>query len=506
MRALHMSRLAPRIAFFRRLAHPPSDDAAGGPDGARVQFAIFASIFALAVLFDRGHPSDWQLVSQDTVVCLVAIWVLLRPVSVVRFVALVVAQVTNAAIDSPLMTNHWTLVAISGLAILVNLVVAIVRREPWLLDPAAVYRRIAPVLRVTVLILYGFAAFAKINADFLDPAVSCGVAISEHLFDRGPFALPSWLEWPAIVGTIVLEAGLAFLLAFRRTRLLAVFVGGTFHVFLATAGHLAFSGFAMAFYVLFLPDDLPERLERMRAGSPRLRAFTNRVAAFAARREAFALLAGAWLLVGFAVSLGPGSVASIVRSGMLALFLIYVASLGVVLVRAVADDGPPAYRPGALRLAHPGWALGPLLAVLLALNPYLGLRTQDTFTMYSNLQTEEGHWNHALLPSAVRVFSAQDDLVAIVASSDTLLARAARTSTRLVWWDFRRHASHHPDASVTYEHRGKRRMVARIADDPTLSRRTNALVEKVAMFRDVPPAGANDCRTRRAVYEFRNGS
>ena len=80
------------------------------------------------------------------------------------------------------------------------------------------------------------------------------------------------------------------------------------------------------------------------------------------------------------------------------------------------------------------------------------------------------------------------------------------SDTRLVWWDFRRHASYHPDASVTYEHRGKRRTVARIADDPTLSRRTNALVEKVAMFRDVPPAGANDCRTRRAVYEFRNGS
>jgi hypothetical protein len=505
MRALHMSRLAPLIAFLRRLAHPVSDETAGGADGARTQFAIFATVFALAVLFDRGHPADWQLLSQDTAVCLVAIWVLLRPVSVVRFVALVATQVTNAAIDSPLMSNHWTLVAISGFAILVNLVVALLRREPWLMDPGAVFRRIAPVLRVTVVILYGFAAFAKINGDFLDPALSCGVAITQDLF-KGPLTFPSWLQWPAIVGTIVLEMGLAFLLAFRRTRLLAVFVGATFHAFLALAGHRAFSGFAMAFYVLFLPDDLPERLKRMRASSPRLRAFTDRVAALAARREAWALLAGAWLLIAVAASVGPDAAASLVRSATLVVFVIYVVTLGVTLVRALRGDAPPAYRPGTLRLAHPGWALGPLLAVALALNPYLGLRSQDTFTMYSNLQTEEGHWNHALLPASVRIFSAQDDLVRIVASSDPLLAHAARTSTRLVWWDFRRHASDHPDASVTYERRGERRTVARIADDPILSRGTNPLVEKVAMFRDVPPAAANDCRTRRAVYEFRNGS
>ena len=75
-----------------------------------------------------------------------------------------------------------------------------------------------------------------------------------------------------------------------------------------------------------------------------------------------------------------------------------------------------------------------------------------------------------------------------------------------MWWDFRRHASDHPDASVTYERRGSRREVVRIGDDATLSRAPNALLEKVLMFRDIPPADANICRRTRSSYDYRNGS
>ncbi len=277
-----MSRSERIVALIKRLASPVSDDTAGGQDGARTQFAIFAGLFAIAVLFDRAHLGDWGVVSTDTAVSLVAIFALLRPTSVPRFVALLVAQVAHAANDSPLMTNHWTLVAISSLAILLNLAVAAVRREGWLTDPGAVYRRIAPVLRLQVLILYLFAAFAKMNTGFFDLALSCGVTESRELFNSGPFELAAgWQEWPAVVGSVALEVALPFLLLIARTRLLAVFAGGTFHVLLAVVGHVSFSGFAIAFYALFLPDDLPARLHRLRESRPRLREATDRVAAFA---------------------------------------------------------------------------------------------------------------------------------------------------------------------------------------------------------------------------------
>lgn len=501
-----MSRF-PLLIAFGRLTSPVSDEAAGSEEeGARTQFAIFACLFATAVLLDRASLGNWEIVSHDTVLALVAICVLLRPASVPRFVTLLVAQLIHAAIDSPVMTNHWTLIALSGLAILINLGVAGVQGKAWLADAGAVYRRIAPVLRVQVLLLYSIAAFAKLNGDFFDPALSCGVALTQDLLTTGPFELAaSWQEWPAIVGSILIEAALPLLLLVRRTRLVAVFAGGMFHVALAVAGHVEFSGFAIAFYALFLPDDLPARLRALRASDRRLRGWMDRVAALAARPATLALLGGAWILIAIAVTYVPQQVLPAVHLSATLVFLVYVAAAAFVLLRAFGGDAPPTYRHGAFRFAHPGWALAPLLAVLLAISPYVGLRTQDTFTMYSNLQTEDGQWNHALLPAGIQIFSLQDDPVRIIASSDPLLARAARTRTRLVWWDFRRHASDHPDASVTYEHRGRRRSVPRIGDDPTLSRPPNWLAEKVLIFRDIPPPAANTCRTRRD-YDPRNGS
>lgn len=501
-----MSRLSLLLPYVRRLASPVSDTAQADGEGGRTQFAIFAGLFAMAVLLDRASLGDWEVVSHDTVVSLAAIFLLLRPTSVPRFVALLIAQLIHAAIGSPVMTNHWTLIAFSSLAILINLAVAMVRREGWLADPGAVYRRVAPVLRIQVLLLYSIAAFAKLNGDFFDPALSCGAALAQDLFSTGPLRLAaSWQDWPAIVGTVALEASLPLLLLIRRTRLIAVFAGGTFHVILAVAGHVSFSGFAIAFYALFLPDDLPDRLRALRASNGRLRAWTDRVAAFAAQRAALPLLGGMWILASFAVSYGPDRVLSAIHVATAALFLVYVATLTIVLLRALAGDAAPAYRRRPFRLAHPGWALAPLFAVILGVSPYLGLRTQNTFTMYSNVQTEDGQWNHALLPQAVQIFSLQDDPVRMVTSSDPLLARHARSGTRLVWWDFRRYASDRPDASVVYEYRGRRRAVARVGDDAILSRSPNALAEKVLIFRNIPPREANTCRILRD-YEPRNGS
>jgi len=295
---------------------------------------------------------------------------------------------------------------------------------------------------------------------------------------------------------------LPFPLLIPRTRLLAVFAGGTFHVPLAVVGHVSFSGFAIAFYALFLPDDLPARLRRLRASRPRLREATDRVAAFARRSAAFTPLGGAWVLAAVAASYGPDRVLSALRFGVLLLMLVYAAVLAVVLLSALAGDRPPAYRSGAFRLAHPGWALGPLLAVLLACSPYLGLRTQDAFTITATCRPRPDNGIMRSCPRACRSSRCR------TTRADPRLQRpvAGACRTRLVWWDFRRHASDHPDASVTYERRGSRREVVRIGDDATLSRAPNALLEKVLMFRDIPPADANTCCRTRSSYDYRNGS
>jgi len=138
-----------------------------------------------------------------------------------------------------------------------------------------------------------------------------------------------------------------------------------------------------------------------------------------------------------------------------------------------------------------------VLVILNGLSPYLGLKTQSDFTMYSNLQTEAGHWNHELLPEGMRVFHFQDHLVRIVASSDPELAEAADRDREWVLFALRDWANDHPDASLTYELDGTVHTAPHVGDDPVLGDAPNPVLSKLFLFRDVPPASGNSCRIHR---------
>ena len=68
----------------------------------------------------------------------------------------------------------------------------------------------------------------------------------------------------------------------------------------------------------------------------------------------------------------------------------------------------------------------PLLVVLNGFAPYLGLKTQTSFSMFSNLITENGKTNHFFIPSELQIFDYQREIVIIkdtnmknLSSSDT---------------------------------------------------------------------------------------
>lgn len=476
---------------LRAVAGPPVSAA-----DARTQFAVFSFLLALAILFHQARLGDWEVLSSHAAVSLAAIYTLLRPASVRRFLAMLAIQLVSMAIDMPLVVNHWLLLGLTTVGLAAGLVLAAVRRREWLADPGGIYRRLAPVVRIQVLLVYLFAVVAKLNTDFLDPALSCGAAMSGDLLATGPVSLyGGWQDWPAIAGTLLIETLLPIGLLVRRTRVATIVLGGTFHTALAIGGHVPFSGFAFAFYALFLPDDFPRRLRALRASSPAVAAVAARAQAFAQSRLAFPLLGGAWIAISAATTYGSEDlVYGVVGRLAVVVFVAYALLLGILLVLCLRQGGPSAYAPGTLRLAHPVWALAPLLVVLNAATPYLGLKTQSAFTMYSNLQTEEGHWNHVLIPESVRVFDMQDDMVEVVRSSDDRLAEAAEEGTWLIEHDFRAYVSRRPELSVTYRHGGRLVSVARAGDHPATSDGPGVVARKLFLFRDVPVASGNVCR------------
>ena len=465
---------------------------------ARVQFAVFSFLLALAILFHQSRLGDWEVLSPQMAVSLAAIFVLLRPSSAPRFFAMLAIQLVSLLIDMPNVVNHWLLLGLTTVGLAGGLVLAAVRRRNWLSDSGEIYRRVAPVVRIQVVLVYLFAVLAKLNTDFLDPALSCGAAMSGDLLASGPVSLyGAWQDVPAIAGTLLIEALLPIGLLIRRTRVAAVLAGGTFHTVLAVAGHVSFSGFAFAFYALFLPDDLPRRLRSVLDATPALGSAASRLSAFAGSRLAFPLLAGAWIGLAIAISYGPDLVYNGVARLAVVVFVAYAIALGAVLALCLLRGGPGAYAPGALRLVHPVWAIAPLLVVLNAATPYIGLKTQSAFTMYSNLQTEAGRWNHVLVPESVRIFDLQDDTVEVVKSSDQRLAEAAGEDTELIEHDFRTYVSQHPELSVSYRHEGELVTVPRAGRDPAASDGPGLVARKLLLFRDVPVAARNTCRDGR---------
>ena len=84
-------------------------------------------------------------------------------------------------------------------------------------------------------------------------------------------------------------------------------------------------------------------------------------------------------------------------------------SAGLILLFVILPKAPPArptfsFRPWPVLLV-------PLLTGLNGCSPYLGLKTETAFAMYSNLRTEGGQSNHLLVPAGVQLFGFQQDLV-----------------------------------------------------------------------------------------------
>jgi hypothetical protein len=460
-------------------------------DTDALRLRIFAFTFAIASLFHHGMLSSWgELLAISNLVTISAIWLLLRPSSTTRLYTLVAATGFAWWWHMPVVVNHVMTLGLIFLSFIVAVTwMKVAGRKP--LDAGSLWRTIAPMLRIEIVLLYIFATMAKVNGGFFNPRLSAAVEIAAGTFKRIPFLPPGhWTDPFAIWGTLALEIGLPLAFLFRRTRLPALLVGWLFHSALALENYLAFSAMAFFFYTLFLPDDFPERMTKLRESKGWLRALTDRTMAFAAKPWAFPVAVLAWLGLG-ALSRVP-ALSLPMYHGLRVAFIAYSVSLGLVMF-AYLRQGWPVYRPGAFRLAHPVLVLGPLLLVSNALCPYVGLKTQTSYTMFSNLQTEADQWNHLLLPKSMRVFHFQDDLVQVHGSNDKLLQQCAEQDCQWVWFELRRYLAERPDTSVRFTYKGKEYDIERAGDDPVFSEPPNYLLRKLFWFRPVRRPENNIC-------------
>jgi hypothetical protein len=130
------------------------------------------------------------------------------------------------------------------------------------------------------------------------------------------------------------------------------------------------------------------------------------------------------------------------------------------------------------------------LVVLNGSSQYLGLKTENAFTMYSNLRTEAGYNNHLFLP-ALRLAGWQDDVVEVLETDLPELLPYVGRDERITYFEFRRVTSTAPGHSgVRYRRNGGEERWFRGGNgssDPELAERHPLLAAKLLSFRPVSP-------------------
>ena len=139
----------------------------------------------------------------------------------------------------------------------------------------------------------------------------------------------------------------------------------------------------------------------------------------------------------------------------------------------------------------------PLVVLLNGLSPYVGLKTETSWAMYSNLRTEVRP-NHLIVPASAKVFGYQDDLVEIVVSSLPALEEYARSKAQLTFFEFQRLCgSATRDFTVSYRRNdasGTLALVDGVASDPAMCHEPAWLVGKLLHFRPVDTGAHATCR------------
>ncbi|MGQ0574888.1 MAG: hypothetical protein ACT4RN_11885 [Pseudonocardia sp.] len=433
-----------------------------------IAYTVFAVAFAIGTLVHEFQSTSlWWI---GIPIAVAAFAVLLRPARPALMVVLLALLAVECLMALPNPINHQVLMGILGLTLGPWWLLLRLRSPEIANDPGEMYRRTGPYLRVAFILLWASAALAKFNTGFVDLAASCSVWILESI----PLvSVPSGLETVVVYGTIALEVSVPLLLLFHRTRPLAIVAAFGFHLVSCFAGHSSFSGFAWAMYFLFLPPLVLARgvVLARRALPP---AAARGLATAVARPVVTVLvLSVVWVLGRYvAVSALPAHLQGGARHwGALIICVTWMLATGWLLV-VLRRHWLPAPGPRAgLRVTSTLMVLGIGLVLFTAAMPYLGLKTRAAFTMFSNVRTEPGHWNHLLVPEAVRVFDWQDGgSVRFLSTDDPALEAkiAASKSDEIVLLGARRIVDEFPQATVRYTLDGVERVASPVSADPVL--------------------------------------
>jgi hypothetical protein len=385
----------------------------------------------------------------------------------------------------PRVPNHSVIAAAVDLTILAAGLWAAISTRSWRIDTRALYKTFAPVVRIELLIVYFFVVFHKLNSGFFNPEYSCGSLMYLRLAKEYP-PLPTgdWFRPWAIYLTMIAETAIPVMLVVRPWRLAGLLLAFAFHFALAMdPGDVVFnfSAILLALFFLFLPDEFAASVATTLAALRRRVAGLLRLSPAAVKGLMLAVTVPLLAVLIFRDGIATGLTFEASRN----VWVVYAGVMLAIFLAALRHGRVefPSARE-LLTVRTPGLLLIPALLFANGLMPYLGLKTETSFAMYSNLRTEGGQSNHWILPSSLQVWGYQRDLVKIHRTSALRIQRLVNRGYQWTFYEFKWLMQEYPNASVVYERNGVVKRVRRVTEDAELMPDAG-LMRKFLRFRPV---------------------
>ena len=410
-----------------------------------------------------------------------------------RLLLVLVAGAAKAAYFAiPVIPHGYLLGAITTLFLLYALGRLLFHKE-CVKNGEVFFNDVAPVLRLGLFSTYLWAAIQKLNFDYLNPEVSCAAQLHTKIASYFGDIIPTdtLALQVAIYGSFLFEFGIPILLYLPKTRFFGFAAAVWFHLWLAihpAAGIFSFSSLVLALLYLFLPVTWGQQLQKIwsaqlswlgRGDVARGRGIATKIVIFCffgclISQAMLYLLIDRSYTVFFSAN----------RIGFVAFFVWGSWLGGCYLISGVRGQIFKSRLPNSF---HWNWAcLGLILVVTNGIYPWIGGRTQTSFSMYSNLRSE-GTGNHTFL-KRIDLLPYQKDMVEVLESEPSIFAPAekprgiqqfANPGYNIVpYFEFRRLLSEmEGDVSISY---------IRDGEEMLLSRKDGIIVGDTEVFEPLP--------------------
>ena len=454
-----------------------------GDSAEEFQFKVFAVLWATATLFHMAHSSVFDTQLNLALLTVAAFFVIVRP-SLASFLILITLQMFDAFFRMPFTTNHWIFTAFVNVTILQAALILAVKTRTFNIKGGELFKLFRPVIKIEVVILYFFAVFHKLNSGFFTPATSCATELlkAQHLDQIIPLN-DSFLALNPYL-TLIIESSIPLTLCFRRTTNAGVLIGLFFHCVLSYSTYNAFYDFSslmFAAYFLFLDRGFSTTLYH---DITRIQSILNNSLDHFSYRRLLYISVFLILSLGFVYILNK-RLDTFHDVHLYFFWTIYSVLFAALLIRymLLRNKIPRSFEP-TFPYFQPALIIMPVIIFVNGTLPYLGLKTENSFAMFSNLRTEGGKTNHFILSSDIQIFDYQKDVVEIISSTNPWLQQLADEKKALILFEFRNYVHERKPEHIEYLLNGKKRTFLKSESDSFQALGENPyLLRKLMKFR-----------------------